>query len=222
MASGKKEGRQGTGLPRLPPGRHGIPRELVVENQRRRIAAGMIAVVVERGYNATTVTQVVAAAGVSRRTFYNYYSDKQEAFFDVYGQVSDFLLGAMGEAAEAEKGGWAARVRAGLAALLEVVAANPDLARFCLGAPPAAGGEVGAVYRDCLVRLVEVLGEGRPRRARRPPPASEYGMAGGLAALILGATEDGDPGSSRRLLPELTELVLAPYLGREEAARLAR
>jgi hypothetical protein len=72
----KEEGtEQRAGLPRLPPGRHGLPREFVVENQRQRIAAGMIEVVVERGYLATTVTQVVAAAGVSRRTFYNYYAE---------------------------------------------------------------------------------------------------------------------------------------------------
>jgi AcrR family transcriptional regulator len=222
MAAAKKGGERASGLPRLPPGRHGLPREVVVENQRQRIAAGMIAVVVERGYNATTVTQVVAAAGVSRRTFYNYYSDKQEAFLDVYRQVSDFLFEAMAEAGAARKGGWAAGVEAELGALLEAVAANPDLARFCLGAPPAAGGKVGSVYRDFLVRLVEVLGEGRPKRARRPPPASEYGMAGGLAALILAATDEEGPKAFRRLLPELTELVLAPYLGREEAARLAR
>jgi AcrR family transcriptional regulator len=221
MASGEKGAEKSGGLPRLPPGRHGIPREVVVENQRQRIAAGMIAVVVERGYNATTVTQVVAAAGVSRRTFYNYYSDKGEAFFDVYRQVSDFLFEVMGEAGAAEKGGWAARVKAELGALLEALAANPDLARFCLGAPPAAGGEVGGVYRDFLVRLVEVLGDGRPKRARRPPPASEYGMAGGLAALILAASEKRGAKAFARLLPELTELVLAPYLGREEAARLA-
>jgi AcrR family transcriptional regulator len=210
------------GLPRLPPGRHGLPRELVAENQRQRIAAGMIAVVVERGYLATTVTQVVAAAGVSRRTFYNYYSDKQEAFFDVYHQVSDFLLEAMTKAEPGARGGWPAKVRARLAALLDGFAANPDLARFSLGAPPAAGGEVAATYRELLVRLVEVLGEGRPKRTRAVGPAAEYGLAGGLAALILGTiAEDGGKGLPA-LLPEITELALTPYLGREEAARFAR
>jgi AcrR family transcriptional regulator len=221
MARGKKGEEEATGLPRLPPGRHGLPREVVVENQRRRIAAGMIAVVVEGGYNAATVTQVVAAAGVSRRTFYNYYSDKQQAFLEVYAEVSGFLLGVMAEAGEREGGGWAKRVRSELDALLEAVAANPDLARFCLGAPPAAGGEVGSAYREFLVRLVGVLGEGRPKKARRPPPASEYGMAGGLAALILRAAEKGNAKALRALLPELTELALAPYLGRDEAARAA-
>ncbi len=195
----------------------------MVENQKQRIAAGMIAIVVERGYIATTVTQVVTAAGLSRRTFYNYYADKQEAFFDVYGQVCDFLLGAMTEAGEQEKRSWAARVRSELAALLDIVAANPDLARFCLAVPPAAGGEVAAAYRDLLARLVTLLGEGRPKRTRRPPPAAEYAMAGGLAALILKAvTESRSPEAISQLLSEVTELVLTPYLGREEAVRAAR
>jgi AcrR family transcriptional regulator len=219
VPSEREGSEQEGGLPRLPPGRHGLPREVVVENQKQRIAAGLIAVVVERGYLAATVTQVVAAAGVSRRTFYNYYADKQEAFFDVYAQVSDFLLGTMRDVGKEAKGGWAARVRSELGALLEVVSANPDLARFCLAVPPAAGGEVASVYRDFLSQLVDVLGEGRPKRVRRPPPAAEYGMAGGLAALILKGVGETKEGDEMALLPEVTELVLTPYLGRDEAAR---
>lgn len=124
MAAGKTGGCEEGGLPRLPPGRHGLSREFVVENQRGRIAAGMIEVVVSGGYMAATVTQVVAAAGVSRRTFYNYYNDKAEAFFDVYGQVTDLLAEAMVDASAAEKGGWAASVKAELGALLDCFAAN--------------------------------------------------------------------------------------------------
>src|SRR5690349_12800776 len=101
-------------LPRLPPGRHGLAREFVVENQRQRIAAGMIQVVVADGYSAATVSSVIAAAGDSRRTFYNYYRDKQDAFFDVYRQVTEFICEAMAAAGAAQKGGWAVRVRAEL------------------------------------------------------------------------------------------------------------
>jgi AcrR family transcriptional regulator len=209
------------GLPRLPPGRHGLPREFVVENQRRRIAAGMIAVVVEQGYPAASVTQIVTAAGVSRRTFYNYYSDKAEAFFEVYGQVTDFLCETTAEAGE-DRRGWAVRVRARLDALLDCFATNPDLGAFCLLAPPAAGGEVAAAYRAFLERLLSILTEGRPKSARRPSPAAEYGVVGGLVALVADALEEGAPEAIRRLAPEVTELVLTPYLGREAAARAAR
>ncbi|HVS99166.1 MAG TPA: TetR/AcrR family transcriptional regulator [Solirubrobacterales bacterium] len=192
----------------------------MVENQRRRIAAGMIAVVAERGYHETTVSQVVATAGVSRRTFYNYYADKQEAFFDVYRQVSDFLLAVMNRAGEGVVG-WGAQVRARLAALLDALAANPDLVEFCLAVPPAAGGEIAPVQREFLTRLVEILGEGRPKRARSATAASEYAIAGGLAAVILTASGEAGGAGISALLPDVTELVLTPYLGREEAARLA-
>lgn len=177
----------------------------------------MIAVVVERGYGAATVTQVVAAAGVSRRTFYNYYSDKEEAFFDVYRQVTDFLCEAMAEAGKTAKGSWAARVRAELAALMDCFAANPDLVRFSLVAPPVAGGDVVSAYREFLERLLELLAEGRPKRVKRPPPASEYGLVGGLAALIVEAVERNGAEGLQPLLPEVVELVLTPYLGRERA-----
>lgn len=181
----------------------------------------MIRVVVERGYHEATVSQVVAAAGVSRRTFYNYYSDKAEAFFAVYREVTDFLCASMREAGEAQRG-WPARVRAEIEGLLETLAVNPDLVRFCLVAPPAAGGEVAATYRGFLVHLLSVLLEGRPQRVRKPVPAAEYGLVGGLAGLLVDAAEEGGSDALTALAPEAVELVLTPYLGREAAARAAR
>jgi AcrR family transcriptional regulator len=192
----------------------------VVKNQRDRISSGMIRVVVERGYHDASVTQVVAAAGVSRRTFYNYYSDKAEAFFGVYREVTDFLCAAMREAGEGERS-WPARVVARIDILLETLAANPDLVRFCLAAPPVAGGEVAAAYREFLVGLLAVLVEGRPQRTRKPAPAAEYGLIGGLAGLLVDAAEEGGSEALEALRAELVELVLTPYLGREAAARAA-
>jgi AcrR family transcriptional regulator len=194
----------------------------VVENQRGRIAAGMIEVAVDEGYVAASVTQIVAAAGVSRRTFYNYYSDKAEAFFDVYTQVTDFLIEAMSEAGDAARGGWAAAVRAKVEALLDCFAENPDLVRFTFEVPQAAGGDVAAAYRAFLERLLELIGEGRPKRVRTPPPAAEYGIVGGLAALIVETLERGGAAAIQKLHPDAVELVLTPYLGRDAAARSSR
>jgi AcrR family transcriptional regulator len=208
-------------LPRLPPGRHGLPREFVVENQRQRLAAGVIAVVAEQGYHDATVTDVAAAAGVSRRTFYGYFSSKAECFFDTYAMVAEFLLGAIAEAGEGQRR-WPGRVRAELAALLGAYAANPDLARFTLLAPPAAGGEVAERYRDFLGQLLGALGAGRPRNLRRPSEAAEQALVGGLAALVGAKVAAGEGEKLEALLPELTELVLTPYLGRERALEEAR
>jgi AcrR family transcriptional regulator len=209
------------GLPSLPPGRHGLPREFVVKNQRERLAAAMIQVIAERGFYATTITQIAAAAGVSRRTFYGYFKTKQEAFFETYAMVSDFLFAAMAETGEAQRG-WPARVRAELAVLLEAFAANPDLVRFALIAPPAAGGEIAAAYRGFLGRLLELLGEGRPKSVRRPSVAAEHGLIGGLAALVVDKVKAGEGERLTELAPDLLELVLTPYLGRQRAIAEAR
>jgi AcrR family transcriptional regulator len=176
---------------------------------------------VELGLNEASVTDISAAAGVSRRTFYGYFKNKEEAFLDAYERVSDFLLEAMAEAGRAERG-WPARVRAELEAMLEVFAANPDLASFVLAAPPAAGGEVAGVFVSFLDRLLALLTEGRPKRTRNPGDAAEHGLLGGLAGVIVDEVRAGRGRKLPKLLPDLVELVLTPYLGRTEAARAAR
>lgn len=209
------------GLPRLPPGRHGLPREFVVANQLDRLAAGTMRTVVEHGYAKTTVIKISAAAGVSRRTFYSFYKGKQEAVFDAYARVSDFLIEVTAEAGAGRRG-WPAAVRAELGALLEAFAANPDLARFALIAPPAAGSQLADVYAGFLERLLAGLVEDRPKSARRPSAGTEHGVVGGLAALIVEEVEAGRGEQLPQLLPDLLELVLTPYLGRERAIKEAR
>jgi AcrR family transcriptional regulator len=210
------------GLPRLPPGRHGLPREFVTRNQRERLAAGMIAAVVEHGYHDATITQIAAAAGVSRRTFYGYFSSKEECFHDTYAQVVAHLDQAM-EAAAAGQPEWPEQVRARLGAMLATFAANPDLVRFCLIAPPRAGGEIAAVYRDLLERLFAILAEAKPPAptTREPSAAVTEGLLGGLAALIARKVEAGEGEQLAELSPALLELFLTPYYGREQAVRLA-
>jgi len=224
VAKGKQAGEDpAPGLARLPPGRHGLSREFVTRNQRDRLTAGMIAAVAEHGFHEATIAQIAAAAGVSRRTFYGYFSSKEECFFDTFGQVAEHLEGAMGGAGEPEAE-WPERVRAQLTAMLETFAANPDLARFALIAPPNAGGEIASRYRELLDRLFAVLVEGKPSppAAREPSRAVTDGLLGGIVALIVRKVKAGEGEELAELAPDLLELFLAPYYGREEAVRLAR
>jgi AcrR family transcriptional regulator len=211
------------GLPRLPPGRHGLSRDFVAKNQRGRLTAGIIATVAERGYHDTTITQIAAAAGVSRRTFYTYFSSKQECFFDAYNQIGAHLHQAATEEAAAYTD-WPDRVRARIRADLEVFGANPDLVRFYLMEPPRAGDEIAAYHREGTMRaLVELTADCPPLpAARRPSDAAKYAVMGGVAALIVSKVNSGEGASLPELLPDLLELVLAPYLGRDEAVRVSR
>jgi AcrR family transcriptional regulator len=222
---GAREGEGGDGgerLPRLPPGRHGLTREFVTENQRDRLAAGMIAAVAEHGYHEATMTQIAAAAGVSRRTFYLLFSSKDECFFETYDLIADHLHRAATEAGRPIRS-WPERLRARLQAVLEVFAENPDLARFVLIAPPRAGEAIAARFRKAMDEvLVELTGDMPKSIARKKPSrAAEHALVGGGVALIVAKVEAGEGERLAELLPDLTELALTPYIGRSEAAKVA-
>jgi AcrR family transcriptional regulator len=218
---GQPSGEGGEPLPKLPPGRHGLSRDFVSRNQRERITAGIIAAVAASGYHEATVSQIAAAAGLSRRTFYGYFKSKEECFFATYETIASHLEEAMREAGGSERG-WPRRVAAELGALLDTYASNPDLASFTLTAPPAAGGEIAEAYRGFLERLLALVAEGMPKGARTPSATARYALAGGLAALIVAKVNAGEGEELDALAPDLIELVLTPYIGRERAIKEAR
>lgn len=209
-----------TGHVRLPPGRHGLPREFIAENQRERLLNGVVEAVAKYGYNETTIARIVEAAKISRRTFYEHFVGKEECFLAAYEMIDAHVRTAMlavGEDAEP----WPEGVRARLAALLDVLARDTAVARFYLVESLVAGGEVAARYRDAMQLLAETL------RPEPDPPGHDVevrdqALIGGVATLIVRRLNAGAADHLPELLPDLVELVLAPYLGREEARRFAR
>jgi AcrR family transcriptional regulator len=212
------------GLARLPRGRHGLPADFVAENQRGRLVNGLIAAVVEHGYNGAGISEITEQAGVSKRTFYQYFTSKQAAYLEAYGLIAAHLREEMTAAGEAAGPEWPDRVRAGAAAMLGTFAANPDLVSFCLIAPLSADPEIAARYRLSMQRLLALLATviPPPPVSRRPSVAAEDGIVGGVAALIVRKVKMGEGARLPELLPDLLELALTPYLGRDEAVRVAR
>jgi AcrR family transcriptional regulator len=207
------------GKDRLPPGRHGLPRVFVAENQRERLLNGVVEAVAERGYNATTIAAIAAAAKISRRTFYEYFEGKEDCFAAAYEMIEAHVLDAI-LAAPGTSEPWPDRVRARLAALLDVLARDAAVSRCFLVEPLAAGGEVAARYREAMQLLAGTL-------CPEPPPSEldmevrDGALIGGIATLIVRRLNSGGARRLPELLPDLVELALAPYVGRQEAKRLA-
>lgn len=216
-------GAQASGAPpggeRLPPGRHGLPREAVAENQRERLLNGVVEAVAAGGYNATTIAGIVKAAGISRRTFYEHFEGKQDCFLAAFAMIEAHVLESM-RAAPGAEAAWPDRVRARLAALLEVLARDEAVTRCFLVEPLAAGGEVAARYREAMSLITAAL---RPE----PPPSQlnmevrDQALVGGIATLVVRRLDSAGAARLPDLLPDLTELALAPFLPRREAKRLA-
>ena len=124
----------------LPRGRHAAPREVVWRSQRGRMLAAMATVVAEKGYANATVADVIARAGVSRKTFYEQFENKEACFFAAYDAGVEAMLAALDEAIRgAAADGPLGIARAGTARYLSTLAANPTFARTFLVEVPAAG-----------------------------------------------------------------------------------
>lgn len=220
---GEKVSAPAAASPRLPAGRHGLPREFIEQNQRERIITALVDTVAERGYNATTVANITKAASVSRRTFYEHFADKEACFLAAYEMVADHIRASMRAAAESFSD-WPQQVQAALATMLRFLAAEPELARLCMVEPVAAGGEIASRYRATMQGFVAILKAGRPEHSgERPlPEATEETLVGGIVSLIVREISAGRTEDLEKLLPDLVELILAPYLGVEEAERHAR
>lgn len=212
-----------SGLHDLPRGRHGLPRELIEENQRERLIRGMIEAVADHGYGKTTIAHVTRAARVSRRTFYENFADKEDCFRAAYEASLDDLRETMLGAAAVEQE-WPLHVRAGLGALLESLADRPDLATFVLIAPPSAGDSIAARHHLAMRDLVAALiaGPPAPPDSGEPSDTQAEALAGGLSRLIVRKVSAGEAEELPELLPGLVELVLRPFTGSEEAIRVAK
>src|SRR5918997_3250209 len=116
---------------RLPRGTHGLDRDVVEASQRTRLLEAVGRTVAERGYAAATIDDVVRGAGVSKKTFYEHFRDKEDCFLAAYEAASDELLARVREA-HASREGWLERTRAGIVAYLRWLAAEPALARVFL------------------------------------------------------------------------------------------
>lgn len=209
-----------SGKTRLPPGRHGLPRAFVAENQRERLLNGVVEAVAEHGYNETTIGRITEAATISRRTFYEYFSSKEECFLAAYEMIDAHVRGAMLAAGEPTDP-WPNQVRDRLAALLDVLSRDLAVTRFFLVEPLAAGGEMAARYRDAMQLLAETI---RPKSdlSDMAVEVRDQALMGGIATLITRHLNAGGIVQLEELLPDLVELTLAPYLGRDEARRFAR
>jgi AcrR family transcriptional regulator len=202
----------------LPPGRHGLPRAFVISNQRERILDAVMQVVSESGYSAMRIEDVIAAAGVSRRTFYDHFANKEEAFLAAYELVVEQLQGAVG-AAYATGDSWPMKVRRGLAAFVTLLAREPALAHVCIVEVLAAGPRALERRTHAMTNFQQFL---QPRRGEVPlepvSPLAAQAVVGGVYEVVYARVVDRRTHELPALLPALLHSVLLPFVGTEVAA----
>jgi AcrR family transcriptional regulator len=207
----------------LPAGRHGYSREQVAHHQRERLIAGLAAAVAAKGYAAVTLADITRGARVSRRVFYENFEGREQCFLAAFEVVVEHLRELVA-AAVGQEDGWPAQAIAAIRAVLSFLAAEPDLARFCLVESRGAGPVVAARFNESVGEIAAPLRLGRAERptGERPlPDSTEDAVIGSLVSLVQRKVAAGEAERLGDLLPDCAEFVLAPYLGAAEASRLA-
>ena len=210
-------------MARLPKGRHGLPPEFVARNQRERLIASFIALLDEVGFDKVTITALVEGAGVSSVTFYKHFETIEDCYAAAFDQSVAELGQVLTEAYESQSE-WPQQIRAALAAWLGYLAEDPPLARLLTAEPFVAGPAIVRRYKEAIERVVPYLSAGRelrPKGAEPLPPSTERGLLGAINGLISRQVKAGRAAQLTGLLADLTQFVLAPYLGTAAARRVA-
>jgi AcrR family transcriptional regulator/DNA-binding MarR family transcriptional regulator len=209
-----------SGEPEMPSHRPRGGERYVPDMSRGRLLTATFALVGERGYGALTARSVSERAGVSNRTFYECFSDREDCFLGAFNHAVDGLsLGVrLGWASEP---GWVAGVRAALAALLRTLDREPEVSRLVFVEALAAGPRVLARRARVLESLAVVVDRGR-ESAQAPaglPGLVAEGVVGATFGVIHARLLELRPEPLVELLGSLMATIVLPYRGSEAAAR---
>ena len=178
----------------------------------------MVEVVSERGYTETRVVDVIEVAGVSRKTFYEHFEDKEHCFLTTYDRLFAHLYGEMSESFESLPGApWAERGTAALRVLLAQLAAHPSGARFAIVEVLAAGPKALSRRDAALRQLSGFLESGRTETSVELPGITALSLAGGINELLYSEVLHGAAARLPTRLPDLVFWISLPFLGAEQA-----
>jgi AcrR family transcriptional regulator len=181
---------------------------------RGRLLEGLATAIVDKGYAATTISDIVGHAHVSKRTFYEHFADKEACYLALYSAASDHMLAIIAQAAAVDAP-WRERLHAAARAYLSELAAIPALTRTFLMEIQAAGPRALALRREVHGRFAEQL-RALTQEAARDDPALRAlsvpmatAIVGGVNELLLQAVERGETQRLTGLAGTATELILA-------------
>ncbi len=187
----------------LAPGR-GRPREEVRQNQRERLFAAMVALCAEKGYAETSVGDLVELSGVSSRSFYDLFADKEDCFLatmeEVLGSVQRMTASKLNGGGSVEE-----RVACTATALTEALVAQPAAARLWLVEAFSAGEQARQRVHGALWALGQLLQrsmDGMPGHGSMPPELTRA-ILGGVAGVVYRRLANGEAEAIAELAPDL-------------------
>jgi AcrR family transcriptional regulator len=195
------------------------PVDIGQQTQRQRVIDAMIESCAEKTFAATTISDIVARAHISRTTFYKHFEDKR-ACFDAALAYCIEELSEIAAAAHKPEENAADATRKAAAAVVSALAARPGLAQVLTGDAIAVDPKVVERYREATIPALESLWAKADGAAKgHTDPRVAFGQ---VQVLILNQIANGKTKRLPDLLPEIVYLAVSPFAGHEEAIRQSR
>jgi AcrR family transcriptional regulator len=195
-----------------------VPADIGVQTQRRRIIDAMVASCAEKTYAATTISDVVSGASISRTTFYKRFGDKRACFDAALESCIEEVKAVIAASVSAADSPPEA-VRKSSAAMLELLAAKPALANLLAAEAVAVNPVITARYRALVIPALEALWENQEPGHAQISPDLAFGR---MQLLVVSQVASGRTTQLPELQPEVVYLALAPFAGHGEALKQAR
>jgi AcrR family transcriptional regulator len=195
-----------------------VPADIGVQSQRRRIIDAMVTSCAEKTYAATTISDVVSGASISRTTFYKRFDDKRACFDAALDYCIEQVI-ATASASVSSADSPSEAVRKSSASVLELLAANPAWANLLAAEALAVDPAVAARFRSLVIPPLEGLWNGGRNDAAQMSPNLAFGRA---QLLVFSEVAAGRVERLPELQPEVVYLAVAPFAGHDEAVRQAQ
>jgi AcrR family transcriptional regulator len=198
-------------FPTLPRGRHGLTREQVRTSQRARLLLGMAETVADRGYVKATVADVLKRASVSRETFYQHFSDKEQCFLDVLDESARLLAHMLPITEGDPKEPMLDRFERLLTTYFGALADQAPFARVFFVESYSAGVPAQRKRVEVQERFVDLMiatFEQSPEWSTLPDPRFACRvLVGGISSLVSAALIAGEPERLRTFTPQLVDMM---------------
>lgn len=204
---------------RAPHAYNGAVRAQLADLQRARLLSAMFDVATERGAANVTVAHVTERSGVSRRTFYEVFEDREDCFLAAFEQALEFASERVLPAYRSQET-WRGRIRAALSALLMFLDEEPVVGKLLIVESLSGGPSTLERRGQAIARITSAIDEGRGEaKAATPPPLTAEGIVGGVSSVIHSRLVEWDRGPLAGLVNQLMSMIVLPYLGATAARR---
>ena len=183
-------------------------------SQRARMLDAITRAVADKGYARVTVADIVSLAGVSRRTFYEQFEDKEDCLLAAAAEGTTAVLASMVEAGQTvgTDASWQEILAAGIEAYVNALASHPDFTRTFLVDIPGTSPKAIQLRRDLRDRFVQLYEFVAQRATEEEPELGEVpepylrALVGGTAELIHQHVLTSDPERIDELAPVIVQL----------------